>query len=68
MTKVAIRKIAKKAAARPAGESARAKRFDALAIEHGARNLEAKIDHAIQESDERRKRVRKLGSVTVAIS
>jgi hypothetical protein len=66
MTKVAIRKIVKKAAARPS--SARAQRFKDLAIEHGARNLGAKIDHAIQESDERRERVKKLGSVTVAVS
>ncbi|SIT34848.1 hypothetical protein BN2475_10004 [Paraburkholderia ribeironis] len=69
MTKVIIRKIIKKAAAQnPLYESARAKRFKDLAIEHGARNLEAKIDQAINESDERRKRVKKAGSVTVAVS
>ena len=66
MNKVQIRKIVKKAAARPT--SARVQRFKDLAIEHGARSLEAKIDHAIQESDERRERVKKLGSVTVAVS
>ncbi|MGF6978114.1 hypothetical protein QFZ94_006629 [Paraburkholderia sp. JPY465] len=69
MSKVIIRKIIRKASAQsPLRESTRTKRFKELAVEHGAHNLEAKIDHAINESDERRKRVKKAGWVKVAVS
>jgi hypothetical protein len=65
MTKAVVKKIAKKPSA---AALRRARRFKMLAAQYGADNLEAKIDHAIRESEERRRRVKQHGTVTVAVS
>lgn len=69
MTQAIVKKIVKKpATSRTAAESVRADRFRALAVKGGADKLQSRIDDAIRESDERRKRLQKRGAVTVAVS
>lgn len=68
MTKVIVQKIAKKSARAPVPvESMRSKRFKALLNQHGAVELEQKIDGAIKTSEQRRARVKKDGKVAVAV-
>ncbi|MBN3739050.1 hypothetical protein D1006_39045 [Burkholderia stabilis] len=68
MTTEIIKKVLKKAApGRSVGDSERVARFKTLTIELGAVELQTKIDHAIQESEERRRRLREQGAVTVTV-